>query len=51
MEGVDFLASMDSSIKMVQGCVKGHKLPEPTRLAHELAVKAKAEGKGRNQLS
>jgi deoxyribonuclease V len=27
--------SLDSSISIVKACLRGHKLPEPVRLAHE----------------
>ncbi|MFQ5887895.1 MAG: endonuclease V [Candidatus Hydrothermarchaeales archaeon] len=33
--------SLDSSLKIVLHCIKKHKLPEPSRLAHESATKAK----------
>ncbi|MFZ3060826.1 MAG: endonuclease V [Candidatus Methanoperedens sp.] len=29
--------SLDSSLSIVKACLKGHKLPEPVRLAHEYA--------------
>ncbi|MEE8168348.1 MAG: endonuclease V [Candidatus Hydrothermarchaeales archaeon] len=35
--------SLESSIEIVQACLKKHKLPEPTRIAHQLAENAKRE--------
>ncbi len=36
--------SLDSSLKIVLHCIKKHKLPEPSRLAHLYAAEAKKEG-------
>jgi deoxyribonuclease V len=35
--------SVDSSLEIVKHCLKGYKLPEPTRLAHMYAAEAKKE--------
>ncbi len=35
--------SLASSLKIVQHCIKGHRLPEPTRVAHMLANARKKE--------
>ena len=35
--------SLASSLKIVRHCIKGHKLPEPTRLAHTLAKSEKGK--------
>ncbi|HIP25208.1 MAG TPA: endonuclease V [Archaeoglobus profundus] len=32
-----------TALKIVMKCMKGHKLPEPIRLAHELATKSKSQ--------
>ncbi len=34
--------SIESSIKIVKSCIKGHKLPEPIRAAHNLANEVKS---------
>lgn len=36
--------SLKSSLKIVKRCLRNHRLPEPTRLAHILAARAKAGG-------
>ncbi len=38
------MVSLDSSLKIVLQCIKKHKLPEPSRLAHKYAAEAKKEG-------
>ncbi len=35
------LVSLEKSLEVVKKCIKGHRLPEPLRLAHELSSKAK----------
>lgn len=35
--------SLDSSLSIVKACLRGHKLPEPARLAHEYANGLKGE--------
>lgn len=35
--------SLDSSISIVKSCFRGHKLPEPARLAHEYVNMCKRE--------
>jgi len=35
--------SLESSLSIVKSCLRGHKLPEPARLAHEYANKCKCE--------
>ena len=37
------MVSLDSSISIVKSCLRGHKLPEPARLAHEYANMCKKE--------
>jgi len=37
--------SLESSISIVKYCLRGHKLPEPARLAHEYAKMCKSEQK------
>ncbi len=32
----------ETSLKIVKSCLKGHKLPEPIRLAHELATRSRS---------
>jgi len=34
--------SLESSISIVKSCLRGHKLPEPARLAHEYAKMCKS---------
>ena len=41
--------SMDSCLDIVQHCLKGHKLPEPTRLAHLHAGEIREELKRENE--
>jgi deoxyribonuclease V len=36
---------MAGSIRLVQGCARGYRLPEPTRLAHEAANAARRRGR------
>ncbi|HEC56328.1 MAG TPA: endonuclease V [Candidatus Syntrophoarchaeum butanivorans] len=36
--------SPESSLKLVKSCIRGYKLPEPTRIAHLLANKIKRDG-------
>lgn len=33
--------SVETAVALVKGCVKGHRLPEPTRLAHNLLQEAR----------
>src|SRR5256885_765508 len=35
---------LDSSVRVVLGCVRGYRLPEPTRLAHEYVNAARRRG-------
>ena len=37
---------LDSSVKVVLGCVRGYRLPEPTRLAHLFVNEERRKGLG-----
>jgi deoxyribonuclease V len=43
------LITLEDSMRLVMSCVDGYKLPEPTRQAHELSQKIKAEKIGANE--
>jgi deoxyribonuclease V len=38
---VGHLATIDSAVELVLACGRGYRLPEPTRLAHQLAARAR----------